>query len=152
MKLASSTDAQALAVGCDTPQSDAKEDKFSSCEMRPALKSGLADSKSNFESAKPLGQHYTQKINPHTPAGQEFNQTLVCKLWRIFCSLILIFPKQFPLITYWSSCGTFGNERHLPFFDKCSSCFCALALLSGSGCIIKSYGVQGEKQAEMELL
>jgi len=37
MKLASNTDDQALAVGCDTPQSDANDEKLSSCATRPAL-------------------------------------------------------------------------------------------------------------------
>ncbi len=36
---------------------------------------------------------------------------------------ILAFPKWFPLLMYCSRCGTFGNERHLPTFDKCSSRF-----------------------------
>src|ERR1035441_1053670 len=52
-----------------------------------------------------------------------FNWAVVCKLSGTVPPIILTFPMQFPLITYCSRCGTFGNERHLPSFDKCSSRF-----------------------------
>jgi len=69
-------------------------------------------------------------------------QTVVGKLRRMDWPLILTLPKQFPLITYCSRCGTFGNESHLPLFDKCSLCFRGLGCLSCGDCTVRIYGVQ----------
>jgi hypothetical protein len=47
--------------------------------------------------------------------------------------------------TVCSRCGTFGNERPLPSFDKCSSRFREPGLLPPEDCTYKIYGVQWEK-------